>query len=287
MRLRAQCNNAERGTHTAFTTSQQWCNGVRGTHVRCVRGTEEDNATMRNVAPIDAHVCVAPMCVTCMRRWWNGSVLGRLDMNLGKQHAGGGGGWPTKADGLVAVPFALATWIGPGNGIWSTIVDLFQRIAAMWSYQITSIDGRPVTVGKVFIAVMIIVVGVPIARVVTRHAARRIMARVGITHATTEAAATVGFYITLAGILVFALWMAEIPLTVFALAGGALAIGIGFGSQNILNNFISGLILLAERPIKIGDLVEVNETFATGSTIVSGKRGLRLPFRNAMFTSTL
>jgi small-conductance mechanosensitive channel len=49
-----------------------------------------------------------------------------------------------------------------------------------------------------------------------------------------------------------------VPLTVFAFLGGALAIGVGFGSQNILNNFISGLIILAERPIRVGDLVEID-----------------------------
>jgi small-conductance mechanosensitive channel len=54
---------------------------------------------------------------------------------------------------------------------------------------------------------------------------------------------------------------------VFTLAGGAIAIGIGFGSQKIVNNFISGLILLAERPIKVGDLIEVGETFGEVESI--------------------
>ena len=56
-------------------------------------------------------------------------------------------------------------------------------------------------------------------------------------------------------ILVFALVSVHIPLTVFTLLCGTLAIGVGFGAQNILNNFISGLILLLERSIKIGDIV--------------------------------
>jgi small-conductance mechanosensitive channel len=47
-------------------------------------------------------------------------------------------------------------------------------------------------------------------------------------------------------------------LTVFTFFGGALAIGVGFGAQNIVNNFISGLILMVERPIKINDVVEVD-----------------------------
>ncbi|MCD2452268.1 mechanosensitive ion channel [Methylicorpusculum oleiharenae] len=58
-------------------------------------------------------------------------------------------------------------------------------------------------------------------------------------------------------IVVYALVRVHIPLTVFTFFGGALAIGIGFGAQNIINNFISGLILLVERPIKLGDIVDV------------------------------
>jgi small-conductance mechanosensitive channel len=51
----------------------------------------------------------------------------------------------------------------------------------------------------------------------------------------------------------------RIPWTVFAFVGGALAIGVGFGAQTLINNFISGLILLFERSIRVGDIVEVDE----------------------------
>ncbi len=50
----------------------------------------------------------------------------------------------------------------------------------------------------------------------------------------------------------------NIPLAVFAFFGGALAIGVGFGAQNLVNNFISGLILMFDRTIRIGDMVEVD-----------------------------
>ena len=76
----------------------------------------------------------------------------------------------------------------------------------------------------------------------------------------------IGFFIALAA--------AGISLDRFALIAGALGVGIGFGLQNIVNNFISGLILIFERPIQVGDTIQIGSS--DGSTIGNVRRiGIR------------
>jgi len=169
---------------------------------------------------------------------------------------------------------ASMSWL-PDDRPLDYVKGLLSDVAAVWSFQLTAIDGRPLTVGKVLIALLVLAVGVPIAKIAMRRFARRALGRVGLETGAAEAFATLGFYVVLGCLVVFALWVAEIPLTVFTLAGGALAIGIGFGSQNILNNFISGLILLAERPIKVGDLIEVGGTFGQVESIGARSTSIR------------
>ena len=150
---------------------------------------------------------------------------------------------------------------------WETVREVVQRVAAIWNFQLMAIDGRAVTVGKVTIALLVLMVGVPIAKIVIRKISRRLFTRIGLEPGAASAFQALVFYVVVACLAVFALWVSEIPVTVFALAGGAIAIGVGFGSQNIVSNFISGIILLAERPIKVGDLIQVGETFGEVETI--------------------
>jgi small-conductance mechanosensitive channel len=85
----------------------------------------------------------------------------------------------------------------------------------------------------------------------------------GLEHGVKFAVKTLIHYsLILVGFLV-AISVAGIDMSKFAILAGALGVGIGFGLQNIVNNFISGLILLFERPIKIGDTVTIDDQWGT------------------------
>jgi len=79
----------------------------------------------------------------------------------------------------------------------------------------------------------------------------------------------------------------NVPITAFAFLSGAVAIGFGFGAQNIINNFISGWILMWERPIKIGDFLEVEnakgrvEAINTRSTRIRRIDGVHMLIPNS------
>ena len=128
-----------------------------------------------------------------------------------------------------------------------------------WNLELTKIDNKPITVSKVVMGIVLLVLGVIAARITSRQASKRLLKRLAINASAAHAIQTVIFYVLLATFTLLALQMVNVPLTAFTILGGALAIGLGFGSQNIMNNFVSGLILLIERPIKIGDLVEVDD----------------------------
>jgi small-conductance mechanosensitive channel len=96
------------------------------------------------------------------------------------------------------------------------------------------------------------------------------------------------FYILTSALLLFTtLDILNVPLTAFAFLSGAVAIGIGFGAQNIINNFISGWILMWERPIRIGDFLEVDsargivEAINTRSTRIRRTDGVHMLIPNS------
>jgi len=86
------------------------------------------------------------------------------------------------------------------------------------------------------------------------------LSKMRLERGAKEALVTMTGYIGVSIAFVVALGMAGVTFTNLAIIAGALSVGIGFGLQNIVNNFVSGLILLFERPIKTGDWIVVGNT---------------------------
>jgi small-conductance mechanosensitive channel len=131
----------------------------------------------------------------------------------------------------------------------------FQEI---WGFKVWVIDNNPVTVGKLIVALVILVIGILVARSLVRNVSARLLPRTQLKETTASAIQKFLTYSAYVIILLFALRMVNIPLAAFAFLGGAVAIGVGFGAQNLINNFISGFIIMWERPISIGDLIELD-----------------------------
>jgi small-conductance mechanosensitive channel len=109
-----------------------------------------------------------------------------------------------------------------------------------------------------------------ISRIVKRWMINTILARRQLELGVRQAIATIFQYaFVLVGFLII-LSTAGIDLTTLNVLAGAVGIGVGFGLQNIANNFVSGLIILFERPVKVGDRIQIGDV--TGDVSAIGAR---------------
>lgn len=145
--------------------------------------------------------------------------------------------------------------------IFDSVSALSAGIIAVWNYEIVAFEDNSLTVGKVCVGMLLLFGGVFLSRKVSGLFARRLLPHVGVHDGAAVAIELLMFYALVLTTALMALHTINIPLTVFTFMGGAVAIGVGFGSQNLLNNFISGVLLLIERPIRVGDAIEVANLF--------------------------
>jgi len=127
----------------------------------------------------------------------------------------------------------------------------------IWDYEVWVIDNQPITTSKLFVSLLILIFGILFIKIVVRTVSKRILHFAQLKESTAKTLEKIVLYVGYLMIVMFALRIVNIPLGTFAFLGGAIAIGIGFGAQKLINNFISGFIIMGERPISIGDLVEV------------------------------
>jgi small-conductance mechanosensitive channel len=98
-----------------------------------------------------------------------------------------------------------------------------------------------------------------LARLLRAVLEHEVFPRVPLPRGIPYATSTVLTYLVIGSGAVLALGALGLDLNRFTVLAGALGVGIGFGLQNVINNFVSGLILLFERPIQVGDAVQVGD----------------------------
>ena len=154
-----------------------------------------------------------------------------------------------------------------------------KKIASPWQdfwniEVVTTESGDHVTVGTLIVALVCLVLGIIIAKWLSKKITQRIFRRFQMTPSSQHLWSSMSFYICSLFVTLVALRIAHVPLTVFTLIGGALALGVGFGSQNLVNNFMSGLMFLFEAPVKVGDFIEIEGFF--GRVVDVGMRATQI-----------
>ena len=140
-----------------------------------------------------------------------------------------------------------------------TAKDLFDSVQGFLDIRLFTIGTTEVTLSAIFMFLFILLVVVILSRLFARKFVERILIRLQIEEGTRY---TFRRIIELAFILIGAIIAFQsigINLSGLAVIFGLLSVGIGFGLQNITSNFVAGLILLFERPIKVGDRVTVGD----------------------------
>lgn len=135
---------------------------------------------------------------------------------------------------------------------------MLDTLRTIWNFQLFTVGGDSFHVSQVVLVLALLLVGYGFSKLIERTIQRR-LARTALRADAAHALQRLIFYVLLIVVAMTALSLLQVPLTAFAFVSGAVAIGVGFGAQNVINNFISGWILLIERPVRINDFIEIDE----------------------------
>ena len=164
--------------------------------------------------------------------------------------------------------------LAAGLGIYLLIFVFFvPMVLLQWGFQVADIESwayrifTEIRIGSITISlvgilagILLFVAGLVVTRWFQKWVDGNVLARSQVDAGVRNSVRTAVDYagVALAGLI--GISAAGINLSSLALVAGALSLGIGFGLQNIVSNFVSGLILLAERPFKVGDWVVAGTT---------------------------
>ncbi|WP_333301306.1 mechanosensitive ion channel domain-containing protein [Microcoleus sp. K4-C2] len=135
--------------------------------------------------------------------------------------------------------------------------ELLIKISQMFTATLFTIGENPVSLQSLVELIVLFIAILVISRSFTGFLKERLLVRLGIDEGNREAIAVIIGYLIVAFGAIVAIQSIGFNLASFAVVAGGLGVGIGFGIQDLTTNFVSGLTLLLDRPVKVGDFVEL------------------------------
>ncbi len=165
------------------------------------------------------------------------------------------------------ISFAAVLW-------WSSFVlDVFRLrgVVLGWGVRVVgaslTVGSIDVSVGDVLVFTLVVWAAFQISRFVRFVLREDVLPRIDLPRGVPQTVTTLANYLVVGLGFMFAAAAAGVDLSRMTLLVGAFGVGIGFGLQSIVNNFVSGLILLFERPIQVGDMIQVDTLIGTAQRI--------------------
>ena len=142
-------------------------------------------------------------------------------------------------------------------------LQLTQLLDNLLNLRLSSSEDLRLTLESVILGLLILVFFLFLNRVVRRLLGEVALPRAGVEPAVNQVITTFTGYGIVVGGLVLALTVMGVNLTALTVIAGGLSVGLGFGLQELINNFVSGFILLTERSLAPGDVIEVDDNVGT------------------------
>jgi small-conductance mechanosensitive channel len=141
-----------------------------------------------------------------------------------------------------------------------TATEIWDVVNTVLHYKLFDLNQTPITPASLFLFGAVVLAFFVISRLLNRGILRRVLSRFHLEESVRFTLIRINHYIIMIVGLIIAFQFVGIDLSGLAVIFGLLSVGIGFGLQNVTSNFIAGLILLFERPIKVGDRITVGDT---------------------------
>lgn len=149
---------------------------------------------------------------------------------------------------IVATLLVLAPWGLDGVDVVGTLR------AAVFGF---TVGGVTISMSTIVVSIALFVVGFTVTRSIQRWLSKSYLPHTSLDPGLRNSISTILGYVGIIVAAMIALSQLGLSLDKLTIVAGALSVGIGFGLQSIVNNFVSGLILLWERPLRVGDWIDI------------------------------